>query len=178
MRRTKFYAYSLFIGFAILMSSSFLFEEKKTDTNIKGNEIVLSTLKSQSFLVTVKEEKTKEKDELFTSYDFGIIEIGKSKTQEFAIKNTGNADLNVSTISSSDPQFVPTEAKEKVVPPGGFTIFDITFTPKAKGEQSAKITIINNDSDEAEFEFKVTGGDPNAIIDSGTKGPEIEVIVN
>ncbi|MFG6686332.1 LamG-like jellyroll fold domain-containing protein [Mariniflexile sp. HNIBRBA6329] len=87
---------------------------------------------------------------------FGVVDEGASVTRYFSISNTGSCPLNVSTISSSSPNFVvpayvllpnytPTGFTASI-DPGSYVILQVTFTgPVAgTGTQTSTISISNN----------------------------------
>jgi hypothetical protein len=83
-----------------------------------------------------------------TSIAFADTCVGTTGTQTLKICNNGGADLSVTSITSSDPQFT-------IAPPaGGFPVtiacgecFDFTarFTPTSTGAKSATLTVNSND---------------------------------
>jgi|GEM_PF-2961188 len=89
--------------------------------------------------------------------DFESIDITTTSTNTFTINNSGNDALVISSISSSDGQFViPTTTPINISASGSAT-FDIEFTPTSVGVHTSTITINNNDCDEATYTFAVTG---------------------
>jgi hypothetical protein len=89
--------------------------------------------------------------------NFGSIQVSNSITHMFTFENTGNADLTVSNITSSNPQFTVSSISTSPIAGNNFATFTITFTPTATGAQNATIIVINNDCDEANYNFAVTG---------------------
>jgi len=91
--------------------------------------------------------------------DFGNVTVNGSLVRTFTIFNTGNADLTVSSITSSNPQFTigALSPASPVTGPSGSATFTVTFLPTATGVQNATITINNNDCNEAVYDFAVTG---------------------
>jgi len=79
-----------------------------------------------------------------TSLAFGTVAVGSSSTSApVVISNTGTATLNITSITSSAPDFVPTLCTS--VPAGQTCTFTVTFSPSAGGPQSATLTIASND---------------------------------
>ncbi len=91
--------------------------------------------------------------------DFGMIEIGDlSTSQTFEINNNGDAELVISDeIVSSNSHFTVTQPSSMVVAVGSSESFEITFIPSAEGLIESTITIPNNDTDEGDFTFDVSG---------------------
>jgi Fe-S cluster assembly iron-binding protein IscA len=88
--------------------------------------------------------------------DFGNVAVNGSLARTFTIFNMGNADLTISSITSSNGLFVVSGAPTSVATNSSAT-FTVTFSPTALGVQNATITINNNDCDEAVYDFAVTG---------------------
>jgi hypothetical protein len=88
--------------------------------------------------------------------DFGST----NTTRTFTIYNTGTTDLTIGTISFSGTNpgdFAVTTAPSTTVTSGNNTTFTVTFTAGAVGTRSATISIINNDSSENPYDFKIQG---------------------
>ncbi|TBX70432.1 choice-of-anchor D domain-containing protein [Flavobacterium silvisoli] len=97
--------------------------------------------------------------------DFGST----NPTRTYIIYNTGTTDLTIGTLSLSGTNpgdFAITTAPNSIVAPGTSTMFTVTFTPSAAGVRSATISIINNDSNENPYDFKIqgTGVAPNMTV--------------
>ncbi len=102
--------------------------------------------------------------------DFGNVAVNGSLARTFTIFNTGNADLTVGSITSSNPTLFTIGALTPASPvagPGGSATFTVTFLPTAAGVQNATITVNNSDCDEAVYDFAVTGKGavPGAALD-------------
>ena len=82
-----------------------------------------------------------------------------SRTVTYTIQNTGNATLNISSITSTGTHasdFVVSNIPSSVAASGSAT-FDVTFTPSATGLRTATITINNDDADEGVYDFAIQG---------------------
>ncbi len=95
------------------------------------------------------------------TYDFGTQTTGTNTNVTLTIKNTGSADLNVSSYPLSG-----TDASEFSISPASTNItisagnsYDITvtFSPTSAGSKTAKITINSDDSDEGTCEINLSG---------------------
>jgi hypothetical protein len=93
----------------------------------------------------------------FTDFgSFGSVPLRRT----FTIQNTGNATLNIGTVTitgtnAGDFSFV---TPVSTIAPGGSATLDVTFNPTgALGVKNAVITINNSDTDEAAFTFAVSG---------------------
>jgi hypothetical protein len=109
--------------------------------------------------------------------DFGSAFVsGGTVMRTFTIANSGTATLNVTAVTLTGANAsdftvggftVPT-----AIPSGGSTTFTVTFDPSAAGTRSANILVVNDDSDEANYDFAVQGtGDPatlSATLNAGT----------
>ena len=78
--------------------------------------------------------------------NFGNVEIGAIKTNNFKITNIGVANLNVTRISSSDPVYYVTPSYG-VITPNNFLDVAVSFSPIAKNYVLSKILIESNDPD-------------------------------
>ncbi|WP_338790565.1 choice-of-anchor D domain-containing protein [Bernardetia sp. MNP-M8] len=93
--------------------------------------------------------------------DFGTVSNGSSVIKTYTIQNTGNADLTISSIGVSginNTEFVVSSfTPNTLITAGNNITFDITFAPSALGTRNATITINNDDTDEAVYDFAVQG---------------------
>ena len=112
--------------------------------------------------------KTDTQDIQCTSglYDFGINKLNQmSEYTVFTIQNNGNLDLRLTgnperiSISGADANmFVIDQTMTlPVIPGSSTTTFKIAFYPTSRGIKTAKISILNTDSDENPYTFTITG---------------------
>jgi hypothetical protein len=92
---------------------------------------------------------------------FGVVDVGSSVTRRFAIANIGNCPLDVTSINSSNADFVissPYTIPFYGINPYYYIVFDVTFTgPVAgTGAQTSIISIANNDIANNPFTFTVS----------------------
>ncbi len=88
---------------------------------------------------------------------FGTLPVTNSSlSHNFYIRNTGNAKLNVSAITSSNTEFAVTATPGPVAADGELS-FSIRFNPAVTGLRSATITIASDDASENPFTFTVSG---------------------
>ena len=88
--------------------------------------------------------------------DFGIVDLGGSVGQVFTVRNTGDSDLTLNsiTLSGDTSEFGVTQPSSFTVSGGGGSeTFTITAQPTVEGERTVQVTIPNNDADEAPFTF-------------------------
>ncbi len=95
---------------------------------------------------------------LLNDTDFGSVNSGSSVTKTYTIENNGNTNLNISSWSSSNGDYVVDNFGLTVIPFGSSTTFDVTFTPSGNGTISSIVTINNDDfAPEDEYTFNVQG---------------------
>ncbi|MFZ4057339.1 MAG: FG-GAP-like repeat-containing protein, partial [Ferruginibacter sp.] len=85
--------------------------------------------------------------------DFGTVSGSFART--FTIQNTGTTVMQISSVTSSNSQFTISGAPATIAG-GDSANFQITFNGTAGGAQNSTITILNNDCDEATYDFVVT----------------------
>ena len=78
------------------------------------------------------------------SIDFGNAEFGFSSEKTFLVRNQGETQLNVTSITVDNPVFSISPASFSVIP-GNFQVVSVTFTPPARENYSGTITIRSND---------------------------------
>ena len=93
--------------------------------------------------------------------NFGLTGVATSNTNTFTIQNTGNCDLNVTSLliggTNASDFSVSSLTPSSPISSGSSATFDITFTPATTGVKSANITIANSDSDENPYNFDIQG---------------------
>jgi archaellum component FlaG (FlaF/FlaG flagellin family) len=110
-------------------------------------------------------------------HDYGVVSPGDSVTISFMIKNSGNANLTVSSItisSTSEYRLENLPILPLVLSAGMDTRFDADFAPSDPGQYSATVIIENDDPDipdESHFEFDLSG------TGESSGGPDISVLV-
>jgi HYDIN/CFA65/VesB family protein len=86
--------------------------------------------------------------------------LGTTSTATLFVCNTGNADLEVTSITSSDSQFsvtTPTSGFPVVISPDFCFPFQVNFTPASAGPQSSTLTISSNDPANPSQTVQATG---------------------
>jgi len=103
------------------------------------------------------------------SHDFGTVNVGScSSTFDFTINNTGDADLNLSSVVSSSPAFTLTTSAS-VAGPGGAITMSVQFCPTSDGAQSGTITV-TSDATNGSSAVNVSG--------SGNTAPVLDFIAD
>jgi hypothetical protein len=106
---------------------------------------------------------------------FATVVVGNNQAKNFRIENTGNAVLNITSIT-----MVGGNPGDFVV--SGITLpttiaalasldFTVTFSPTAAGIRNTTLTIVNNDSNENPYNFVIQGtGTLVALVDINVRG--------
>ncbi len=81
-----------------------------------------------------------------TSLDFQSVNVGATKDLTLTVRNTGNATLNVTAITSSNSRFSVTSGTSFNVAAGGQQTVTVPFSPTASGVQTGALTIASNAS--------------------------------
>jgi len=76
--------------------------------------------------------------------NFGTVNVGSNAILPVTVNNTGTAALNITGLTSSDPQFTFSPSAPVNIPAGGNAVFNVTFTPTANGNQAANLTFTHN----------------------------------
>ncbi len=118
-----------------------------------------------------------------SSYDFGTVQVGATKTVTFTIQNTGTGVLTISAPSTSTPAvFVTSDpgaygAAYYNLGAGISVTFTVTFTPAAAVGYSDAIEIISNDIDEGNYTISLTAtGVSGTVPDIDLKVGSIEYL--
>ena len=79
------------------------------------------------------------------SLNFGPVAVSGNSTLQATVTNTGTAPLEITNITSSDPQFTFTSAALPItLAIGGNTVVDVSFSPTALGPQSGSLSFVHN----------------------------------
>jgi len=81
-----------------------------------------------------------------SSHDFGRVNVGSSSNFDFTIMNTGDATLNISSISLVGSGGFTASAVSLTIAAGGSTLLHTSYTPAGSGTQSNNATINSNAS--------------------------------
>ena len=104
------------------------------------------------------------------SVNFGTTTVGKEITKTFTVKNTGTADLNLSTINLPNGFSLASGFTSLTLASGTQTTFSVKLDTSAAGTRSGTLSFGNNDSDENPFDFALEGTVTDVPV------PEIEVL--
>ncbi|MBP8157132.1 MAG: choice-of-anchor D domain-containing protein, partial [Flavobacterium sp.] len=128
--------------------SSYTFAVSATITdreiNVRGNS---TSIASGSTIISV-----------LRNTDFGSVQVdGGTVTNSFVIENTGGLPLNVSSITCSNILDYAVSYTPTVIPAGGNMTFNITFNPITNGVRTSLVYITNDDANEANYRFNISG---------------------
>ncbi|MDH5398090.1 MAG: choice-of-anchor D domain-containing protein [Cyclobacteriaceae bacterium] len=115
-------------------------------------------------------------DGQITPVDMGSSLVGNDIIYDITIQNTGSSPLNISTITSSLPNF-SIAGVPAVVNAGGSATFTITLSGTSSGFFNTTLTINSDDADEAVFDFPLTGTitAPEIVLFLGSDNTGVEV---
>ncbi|KPJ58374.1 MAG: hypothetical protein AMJ46_14285, partial [Latescibacteria bacterium DG_63] len=97
------------------------------------------------------------------THAFGIIQVGQSVSQEFTVRNEGDADLVVTQAAglispfSISPVNNGGSTDDWVIPTGRTQIFTVSFSPGSPGDYSDTLVLTSNDADEGSYQIAVQG---------------------
>ncbi|MES2774716.1 MAG: FG-GAP-like repeat-containing protein [Bacteroidota bacterium] len=132
-------------------ASVFLANANIAEINVQGNS------------VSIPDGSTTPSSTNFT--DFGNVSTSLSRT--FTIQNTGTASLTIRKITASGADStlftVGSSTFPATIAAGSSLSFTVGFTPVLAGPASAKITITNDDCDEALYDFAIAGNGVSSI---------------
>lgn len=89
------------------------------------------------------------------SWDFGVVNIGSASSTTFTVSNTGDADLNISGITTPSASFSANIAST-LIAAGGSTTMSVTYAPSAGVNEAGVITILS-DATNGNFSVNVAG---------------------
>lgn len=90
--------------------------------------------------------------------EFGPTGMGTSVSKIFTVKNTGDADLNLTTPATlTGTGFTINSFNPGPVKKGEFTTFTVTLSASAAGTYEGKVSFSNDDKDEGTYTFPVKG---------------------
>ena len=88
---------------------------------------------------------------------FGNVEFGQAEPSDYTISNTGSATLNISNIIINGASDFTIIESPTTVAAGASENLRILFTPASIGTKNATVRILNDDCDDATFEFAIEG---------------------
>jgi hypothetical protein len=112
--------------------------------------------------------------------DFGPLEVGQAPlVRTFTVRSPGTAPLVISSVlvaGANAADFTVSNAPTTIAA-GQTQNFNVAFNPSAVGDRTARLTILNNDPNEAEFDFALagTGVAPPAVLEVNTTSVDVTV---
>jgi len=102
---------------------------------------------------------------------FGNVATGENLIMKLAVRNTGNAPLNISSITSSDPQFtISLPTTTFTLPAGGSININVRFAPTSAGAKTGTLSINSNDPNRPRLDVPMTGTGLAPAIDVSPAG--------
>jgi hypothetical protein len=97
------------------------------------------------------------------SVNLGSVKAGGSTSRTVIIKNTGKSDLHISTVTSTDAEFSPSDdcTNTDIIPGSGCTV-TVTFSPPEEsfGKKTATLVIDSTDTQKPVINVKLQGKAP------------------
>jgi hypothetical protein len=97
------------------------------------------------------------------SVNLGSVKAGGSTFRTVIIKNTGNSDLHINAITTTDGEFIPSDGcTDADIAPGNVCTFTVTFSPPAEffGKKTAALEIDSTDTRKPVVSVKLRGQAP------------------
>jgi hypothetical protein len=106
---------------------------------------------------------------------FATVVVGNNQAKNFRMENTGNAVLNITSITmvgGATTEFVVSGITLPTTIAAGASLdFTVTFTPTVAGIRNTTLTIVNNDTNENPYNFVIQGtGTLVALVDINVRG--------
>jgi hypothetical protein len=95
-----------------------------------------------------------------TSNNYGNVKVKKSSTASFVVKNTGKANLSITSASTGPDASmfkITSGSGSKTIKPGKSLTIKVAFKPTSKGPESAKLEITSNDPVTPTIDIPLTG---------------------
>ncbi len=128
-----------------------------TDNGVSGN---CSTYTESIIGITSNSNTINNEDTTVSSSNntsFGNVEFGQAEPADYTISNTGNVTLNISSITINGSSDFTIIESPSTVAAGASENLRILFTPSSIGTKNATVRILNDDCDDATFEFAIEG---------------------
>jgi hypothetical protein len=105
-----------------------------------------------------------------TSISFGLVLLQSSKEQGVLITDSGTDTLRITSVTSTNQNFVPAPATLKIAPSGSASL-SITFTPEDTSVQTGLIILSTNASNSPDTLVAVGGGTSQTDVKNGSRAP-------
>jgi hypothetical protein len=104
-----------------------------------------------------------------TTLNFGSVTVNKTADMILNISNTGVMDLNISNMTLSNPSFSLVGSNAHIIPPNGYKLLTLRFTPIFLGAQIDTLKIFSNDAIDNLSKVPLSGSGTSNLL------PEISV---
>jgi len=93
------------------------------------------------------------------SLDFGLVDLGRSKTKSIMLYNTGEGDLHIcdASIQGKSKECFSVSSQCNVIPSGDSCIMNITFEPESMTKKEALLVIWNSDMTNPKISIQLRG---------------------
>ncbi|MEQ9298505.1 MAG: choice-of-anchor D domain-containing protein [Cyclobacteriaceae bacterium] len=99
------------------------------------------------------------------SFGFGSVQIGDSKDVVFTVENTGDAALDITSITPSGTGFsISSAISADPIAASSSATFKVRFQPTATSQTSGSVTIASDDADEASYVINFTASVTDATL--------------
>ena len=109
-----------------------------------------------------------------TELNFGDVALGDSAGQIVTVSNTGNAPLDITSITSTTSMFTPIPGVPTTVLAGGILDILVTFSPVVDGAFIESLLIQSNDPDTPSASITLIG---NGVLVDAPPGEQIQAIL-
>lgn len=90
------------------------------------------------------------------TYDFGTTELGEDETVWLTLRNRGAATLRINAVTLTGPFSLDDDLPVTLAPQTDAVVV-LRWRPTSPGTNTGTIRILNNDSDESQFDVALTG---------------------
>jgi hypothetical protein len=141
------------------------FSESNNDNNNHLIQVTITTTYSREINLLGNGQSIANNDSTPTTTDdtdFGYVDVASGvATRTFTIQNTGTGTLSLTGVPkvkiTGSGDFSVAVQPTSPVAASGSTTCQITFNPSALGVRNATVNIINNDGNEAPYQFALRG---------------------
>jgi hypothetical protein len=92
------------------------------------------------------------------AHDFGSVTVNTVATAPLTLTNSGASTLRISGVAVTGANFAASALKSPAkIPAGGSVLLNVTFSPKAAGTFSGRVSISSNDPDNPTTNVDLTG---------------------
>ena len=97
------------------------------------------------------------------AHAFGLVMAGETASQDFTIRNAGEAELRVLQAAGLEPPFIVSPVNDGgadddwLIAAGGTMVLSVTFSPTGAARYEDALLLVSNDPGEAAYEISLTG---------------------